>query len=252
MLHRLPNGQLAVETLDSFDGDTVKTISSVQEWTDGFYDPEKSLKEQRKQEKLEALKKAKILKMKKESDAAKAKIKALEMKASHALMKKEMASGQNQTQKVLAEYHLKNQAMGDTKADYGPTYDLEQMSAKSAFNVTPIKGEHYGHQEYYIQDYNYQNSPDRQTLKNRFADNVKFKSPVAIKSPDFIDAYVEGSELENTEYALAVQQEQQFNEFNYTEDSVLTEGETIGPGDQKSNKALIAILLALAAYMIGG
>ena len=34
MLHRLPNGKLAVETLDSFDGDMVKTVSSVQEWTD--------------------------------------------------------------------------------------------------------------------------------------------------------------------------------------------------------------------------
>ena len=137
--------------------------------------------------------------------------------------------------------------MGETKADYGPTYDLEQMSAKSAFDVTPVQGQHYGEKEYFIQDYNYQNSPDRQTLKNRYADNVRFKSPIAIKSPDFVSDYVEGNELENDDYALAVQQEQQFNEFNYGAETI----EEIGT-DKKSNKALLAILLALAAYMIGG
>mgnify|MGYP003444345628 FL=1 len=74
MLHRLPNGKLAVETLDSFDGDMVKTVSSVQEWTDGFYDPEKNLKEQKKQEKLAALQKAKFEKMNKDRKAVKNKM----------------------------------------------------------------------------------------------------------------------------------------------------------------------------------
>ena len=84
-------------------------------------------------------------------------------------------------------------------------------------------------------------------MKNRYADNVRFKSPIAIKSPDFVSDYVEGNELENDDYALAVQQEQQFNEFNYGAETI----EEIGT-DKKSNKALLAILLALAAYMIGG
>jgi len=249
MVTRLKNGKIAVDAQDSFDGNMKKFAPQREEWTDGTYQPEKNLADQLRHEKAVKAKIAALNKMKKASYEINSKRALVESRMNAALQRKEAMQGPSETQKVLAAYHMRNKALGETQSDFGPMYDLSQASVHDVYSVTPVKGENYGPAEYYTQDYNYQTSPDYQTLTNRFADGVQFNSPIGIKIADYPELYVENHGDKQREFEKAASLNQQQSEFNYTEDEMVNDI-VAAEAAKKSVVNPLTLLIAAIVYFV--
>lgn len=248
MITRLKNGKIAVDSQDSFDGDMVKLAPMGEEWTDGSYQPEKNLADQKKRERDLHAKMAALDKMKKARLEINSKRTFMESRMNAALQKKEAMQGPSETQKVLAAYHTRNKALGETQSDFGPMYDLSQASVHDVYSVTPVKGENYGPAEYYTQDYNYQTNPDYQPLKNRYADGVQFNSPIGIKIADYPELWVERHGDAQRDLESASLRNQQQSEFNYTEDEMVKDLEA--QAAKKSAVNPLTLLIAAVVYYL--